>query len=43
MKFRGVSSHNYLHKGVIEEEGSPEQVFGHPKSARCKQFVAGIH
>jgi ABC-type histidine transport system ATPase subunit len=45
MKFsRGVSSHViYLHQGVIEEEGPPEQVFGHPKSARCKQFVSGIH
>ena len=45
MKFsRGVSSHViYLHQGVIEEEGPPEQVFGQPKSARCKQFVSGIH
>ncbi len=45
MKFsRDVSSHViYLHKGVIEEEGPPQQVFGAPKSARCKQFVAGIH
>ena len=45
MKFsRGVSSHViYLHQGVIEEEGPPEQVFRQPKSARCKQFVSGIH
>ena len=45
MKFaRDVSSHViYLHKGVIEEEGPPKQVFGAPKSARCKQFVSGIH
>jgi polar amino acid transport system ATP-binding protein len=45
MKFaRGVSSHViYLHKGVIEEEGPPEQVFGSPKSDRCRQFVAGSH
>ena len=45
MKFaRDVSSHViYLHKGVIEEEGPPQQVFGAPKSARCKQFVSGIH
>jgi octopine/nopaline transport system ATP-binding protein len=44
MKFaRDVSSHViYLHKGVIEEEGPPQQVFGAPKSARCKQFVSGI-
>ena len=45
MKFaRDVSSHViYLHKGRIEEEGPPKQVFGAPKSARCKQFVSGIH
>lgn len=45
MKFaRGVSSHViYLHKGIIEEEGPPEQVFGDPKSERCKQFVSGSH
>ena len=45
MKFaRDVSSHViYLHKGVIEEEGPPQQVFGAPKSARCKQFISGIH
>ncbi len=45
MKFaRGVSSHViYLYKGVIEEEGPPEQVFGNPRSERCRQFVAGSH
>ncbi len=45
MKFaRDVSSHViYLHKGLIEEEGPPKQVFGAPKSERCKQFVSGIH
>jgi ABC-type histidine transport system ATPase subunit len=41
---RDVSSHViYLHKGLIEEEGPPSQVFGSPKSDRCKQFVSGIH
>ncbi|MFT3986740.1 ABC transporter ATP-binding protein [Aestuariivirga sp.] len=45
MKFaRDVSSHViYLHKGVIEEEGPPKQVFGQPKSDRCRQFVSSIH
>ena len=45
MKFaRDVSSHViYLHKGTIEEEGPPSQVFGAPISARCKQFISGIH
>jgi octopine/nopaline transport system ATP-binding protein len=45
MKFaRDVSSHViYLHKGVIEEEGPPQKVFGSPASERCKQFVSGLH
>ena len=37
---RDVSSHViFLHKGLIEEEGPPEQVFNHPRSERCKQFT----
>jgi octopine/nopaline transport system ATP-binding protein len=45
MKFaRDVSSHvMYLHKGIVEEEGPPKQVFGAPNSERCKQFVSSIH
>jgi octopine/nopaline transport system ATP-binding protein len=45
MKFaRDVSSHViYLYKGLIEEEGPPQLVFGKPRSERCKQFVSGIH
>jgi octopine/nopaline transport system ATP-binding protein len=45
MKFaRDVSSHViYLHKGLIEEEGPPSQVFGSPKSERCRQFVSTVH
>jgi len=45
MKFaRDVSNHViYLHKGLIEEEGPPSQVFGAPKSERCKQFVSSVH
>ncbi len=30
----------FLHQGKIEEDGSPEQVFGAPKSERCRQFVS---
>ena len=30
----------FLHDGKIEERGPPEQVFGNPKSERCRQFVA---
>jgi polar amino acid transport system ATP-binding protein len=45
MKFaRDVSSHViYLHRGLIEEEGPPKQVFGSPKSDRCRQFVSSVH
>jgi octopine/nopaline transport system ATP-binding protein len=45
MKFaRDVSSHViYLHKGLIEEQGPPSQVFGSPRSERCKQFVSGVN
>jgi octopine/nopaline transport system ATP-binding protein len=30
----------FLHKGVVEEDGPPEQVFGAPKSDRFKQFIS---
>jgi len=30
----------FLHRGLIEEEGPPAQVFGAPRSDRCRQFVA---
>jgi octopine/nopaline transport system ATP-binding protein len=45
MKFaRDVSSEViYLHKGIIEEQGPPSQVFGSPRSERCRQFVSAIH
>jgi ABC-type histidine transport system ATPase subunit len=29
----------FLHQGLIEEEGTPEEVFGATKSARLKQFL----
>ena len=29
----------FLHQGVIREEGSPEEVFGNPRSAECQQFL----
>ncbi len=31
----------FLHQGRIEEEGPPAQVFGNPKSERCRQFLTG--
>jgi ABC-type histidine transport system ATPase subunit len=30
----------FLHQGLIEEQGTPEQVFDNPTSARCKQFMS---
>jgi polar amino acid transport system ATP-binding protein len=30
----------FLHQGLVEEQGSPEQVFDNPASARCKQFMS---
>ncbi|MBZ9772243.1 ABC transporter ATP-binding protein [Mesorhizobium sp. CO1-1-8] len=44
MKFaREVADHVvYLHNGLIEEEGPPEQLFGTPKSERLKQFLKSV-
>lgn len=36
-----VSDHVvFLHKGLIEEEGPPGQLFGHPKTERLQQFLS---
>ncbi len=36
-----VSDHTiFLHLGRIEEEGPPDQVFGHPKTERLQQFLS---
>ena len=45
MKFaRRVATHVvYLHNGLVEEEGPPEQIFGEPKSERLKQFLHNVH
>lgn len=32
----------FLHQGLVEEEGAPDQVFGSPKSARCREFLASV-
>ncbi len=38
---RNVSSKVFFfHQGLVEEEGAPEEVFGHPKSDRCRQFLS---
>ena len=31
----------FLHQGKIEEEGTPDEVFGNPKSTRLQQFLKG--
>jgi histidine transport system ATP-binding protein len=31
----------FLHQGLVEEEGAPEDVLGNPKSERLKQFLSG--
>jgi octopine/nopaline transport system ATP-binding protein len=45
MKFaRRVATHVvYLHNGLVEEEGPPDQIFGAPKSERLKQFIRNAH
>jgi octopine/nopaline transport system ATP-binding protein len=30
----------FLHRGMVEEDGSPNQVFGSPRSERCRQFIS---
>jgi len=30
----------FLHQGLIEEEGPPERLFGHPESERLRQFLS---
>jgi octopine/nopaline transport system ATP-binding protein len=38
---RDVSSRVvFLHKGLVEAEGPPAELFGNPKSERFRQFIA---
>lgn len=40
---RHVSSHViFLHKGRIEEEGTPDEIFYNPKSERLQRFLSGL-
>ncbi|WP_261845128.1 ABC transporter ATP-binding protein [Aliamphritea ceti] len=32
----------FLHQGVIEEQGTPEDIFENPKSERLKQFISSV-
>ncbi|MFB2603915.1 histidine/lysine/arginine/ornithine ABC transporter ATP-binding protein, partial [Rhizobium phaseoli] len=42
MKFARDVSNNvmFLHRGRVEEEGTPEQIFGNPSSERCREFTS---
>ncbi|MBT8369329.1 MAG: ATP-binding cassette domain-containing protein, partial [Deltaproteobacteria bacterium] len=31
----------FLHEGLVEEDGTPEQVFKNPESERFQQFLSG--
>ena len=33
----------FLHQGLIEEQGAPEQLFGAPKSERLRGFLSATH
>lgn len=45
MKFaRDVSSQVlFLHQGLVEEQGTPREVFHETRSERCRAFVSSIH
>jgi len=45
MKFaRKVATHVvFLHNGVVEEEGPPDEIFDAPRSERLKQFIHDAH
>ncbi|MBP7336352.1 ABC transporter ATP-binding protein [Niveispirillum sp.] len=42
MAFAREVSHKvvFLHQGRIEEQGTPAELFGNPKSERCRQFLS---
>ena len=41
---RDVSSQVlFLHRGLVEERGTPQQLFHETKSERCRAFVSSIH
>ncbi len=39
---RRVEPRQFLHQGRVEEEGSPQQVFNNPVSARTREFTGAL-
>ena len=33
----------FLHKGLVEEQGPPKEIFANPKSERFRQFISSVH
>jgi arginine/ornithine transport system ATP-binding protein len=33
----------FLHEGLVEEQGHPEQLFSNPSSERLKQFISSVY
>lgn len=33
----------FLHQGLVEEQGKPEDIFNNPKSVRFKQFISTVY
>ena len=33
----------FMADGVIEEQGTPEEIFDHPRSERTRQFLSRFH
>ncbi|ANS85147.1 L-cystine transport system ATP-binding protein YecC [Vibrio scophthalmi] len=41
---RDVSNHvMFLHQGLVEEQGNPDNLFTNPESERLKQFISSIY
>jgi polar amino acid transport system ATP-binding protein len=32
----------FMNDGVIEEEGTPDEIFNHPKSPRLQEFLSKV-
>lgn len=32
----------FMDEGLVQEEGTPEEVFDHPKTDRCRDFLSKV-